>query len=58
MYALYLLFARKGIAEYRLGISNYVDTLNKCIHLLEINKQYELALSYKQIMKDKYNITL
>ena len=53
-----LLFGRKGIAEFRLGCSSYLDSLHKSIHLLEINKQYKLAQVYKNIYYEKYKISL
>jgi transcriptional regulator with XRE-family HTH domain len=55
---LFLLFCRKGIAEFRLGSSSYLDSLQKSIHLLEINKQFELAEVYKNTFYEKYNISL
>lgn len=55
---LFLLYGRKGIAEFRLGSSCYLDSLQKSIHLLEINKQFELAEVYKNTFYKKYNISL
>lgn len=58
MYILYLLYARKGIAEFMLGNISYQDSLIKCIHLLEINQQFDLSETYKRIAYEKYSITL
>jgi hypothetical protein len=58
MHCLYLLFARKGVAEFFLEHTNYIDTLQKSIQLLEINNQIELSKLYKDIVHDKYNIVL
>ncbi|HYE08963.1 MAG TPA: hypothetical protein VEF53_02160, partial [Patescibacteria group bacterium] len=53
-----LLYGRKGIAEFRLGYNCYLDSLQKSIHLLEINKQYKLAEIYKKTYYEKYKISL
>lgn len=55
---LYVLYARKGIAEYFLGNKDHLDSLRKSIHLLEINKQFKLAELYKNTFLDKYDILL
>lgn len=55
---LYLLYGRKGIAEFLLGSSCYLDSVKKSIHLLEINKQYNLAELYKNTYYEKYKIRL
>lgn len=58
MNCLYLLLARKGIAEFFLKQDNYIDSLKKSIYILEINKQYELANLYKSTFRNKYNIII
>jgi transcriptional regulator with XRE-family HTH domain len=55
-YMLHNLYGRKAIAEHNLQDNNSNNSLNKCIHLLEISNQYELADKYKSIFKDKYNM--
>ncbi|MDF2804355.1 MAG: transcriptional regulator, family [Anaerocolumna sp.] len=55
---LFLLFGRKGIAEFRLDYPCYLDSLQKSIHLLEINKQFKLAEVYKHTYYEKYKISL
>ncbi len=58
MFGLYLLFSRKGVAEFRLGLPNYLDSLQKSIHLLEIQNKLELAQTYREILRDRYAIVL
>jgi transcriptional regulator with XRE-family HTH domain len=58
MNCLYVLFARKGVAEFFLKQNGYIDSLKKSIHILEINKQYELANLYKSTFENKYNINI
>lgn len=58
MNCLYLLYARKGVAEYLLGNNNFLDSLSKSIQILEINNQYKLAELYKKIILEKYKIVL
>ena len=53
-----LLYGRKGIAEFLLGADCYLDSLQKSIHLLEINKQFKLAEVYKNTYYEKYKISL
>jgi transcriptional regulator with XRE-family HTH domain len=55
---LFLLYGRKGIAEFLLGYSCYLDSLRKSIHLLEINKQFKLAEIYRNTYFEKYKISL
>lgn len=58
MDSLDLLYARKAVAELRLGYDNHLDSFRKSIHILEINKQYDLAELYKRITFEKYKIAL
>lgn len=58
MSSLYFLYARKGAAEYFIGYDNYLDSFTKCLHILEINKQYDLATLYRKILLDTYSIIL
>jgi transcriptional regulator with XRE-family HTH domain len=55
---LYLLYARKGVAEFFLKEPNYIDALTKSIHLLQINKQFDLAELYTKTFKEKYNVSI
>ena len=55
---LYLLYARKGAAEFFLKEPNYMDALTKSIHLLQINKQFDLAELYAKTFKERYNATI
>lgn len=58
MFMLYLFYSRKGIAEFRLGMPNYEDSLRKSIHILEIQNKKDLAKTYRQIMVERYDIDL
>jgi transcriptional regulator with XRE-family HTH domain len=58
LYMLPNLYARKAIAEKLLNHANSVDSVNKCIHLLEISCKNELAIKYKEIFKSMYEIDL
>ena len=58
MHCLYNLFARRGVAEYLLGMDNYMDSLNKSIQLLEINALHELASVYRKVMYERYKIKI
>lgn len=58
MFGLYLLYSRKGIAELRLGMPSHMDALRKSIHLLEIQNKFELADTYRGILKERYHIDL
>lgn len=52
------LFYRKGIAEYELGIENYIDSLKKSISLLDICKMNDLKRLFINITRELYNIDL
>lgn len=58
MYILYLLYSRKGIAEMRLNMPYYEDSLKKSLHLLEIQNKHELYNIYCQILKDQYGLIM
>lgn len=55
-YMLHNLYGRKAIAEHNLQDINSNNSFKKCIHLLEISKQYKLIDKYKSIFSDKYNM--
>lgn len=54
---MHLLYYRKGISEYYLGIDSYMNSLIKSVTLLEIMKN-PLADTYRKITKDKYGIVI
>lgn len=56
MFGLYLLYSRKGLAEFRLGLPHYMDALSKSLHLLEIQNKIDLAITYRKIFKERYNL--
>ncbi len=58
MFMLYLFYSRKGVAELRLGMPNYEDSLRKSIHILEMQNKHDLAKTYRQIMVERYDIDL
>lgn len=53
---LYLLYYRKGIAEYKLKQKNYLESLYFSFFMLKITKQYDLLDVYLEVTKQKYNI--
>lgn len=57
-YALANLIARKGVAEYYLGIKGHRTTLQQAVDLLKIEQKHELAKKYIEITKEKYGIQL
>lgn len=58
MYALFLLYYRKGIAEFMLKNDNYMDSLHKSIQLLEIQNNHDLAQLYKDITYKMYGLLI
>lgn len=58
MFGLYLLYSRKGLAEFRLGLPNYMDALSKSLHLLEIQNKFDLAHTYQKVFKERYELDL
>lgn len=57
-YSLGPLLYRKGIAEFLLGIPNYLESLQSAIQILVIQNAYELADKYKTITLETYGIAL
>lgn len=57
-YGLANLIARKGVAEYYLGIKGHRTTLQQAVDLLKIEQKHELAKIYIEITQDKYGIQL
>lgn len=56
-YMLPNIYARKAISEIHLKLPEAQDSFNKCIHLLEISFQNELAEKYIETFESKYNMT-
>jgi transcriptional regulator with XRE-family HTH domain len=54
---LHTLYYRKGIAEYLLGVGNYMNSLTKSIILLE-SVNSPLATIYREVTLEKYGISL
>jgi transcriptional regulator with XRE-family HTH domain len=57
-YSLGPLLYRKGIAEFRLQMPNYLETLRAAIQILNIQNAHELAEKYKAITKENYGIII
>ena len=57
-YSLGPLLYRKGIAEFLLGVPNYLQSLQAAILMLDIQNAGELAEKYKTITKENYGIIL
>lgn len=58
MFFLFHFYYRKGVAEFRLNMPHYEDSLRKSIHLLEIQNKMDLAETYRQTLIDRYDIDL
>lgn len=58
IYCLPQLYARKAVAELKLSSGNHQDSFNKCIHLLEIIGDFELAEVYRSITYKEYGISI
>lgn len=58
MFALFLLYYRKGIAEFMLKHDNYMDSLHKSIQLIEIQNNHDLAQLYKDITFKMYGLLI
>lgn len=58
MFGLYLLYYRKGIAEFMLGHDNYIDSLHKSIQILEIQGKFDLAKLYREITEERYGVSI
>ena len=55
---LYLLYYRKGIAEYFLKDPNYLEALYSALTTLKITNQHDLLEVYLEVMKEKYDINI
>lgn len=53
-----LLYFRKGIAEYKLGLKNYQESLNISLHLLKVLNEDKLYQIYQNAITEKYNIKI
>ena len=58
MFGLYLLYYRKAVAEYLLGLEDHVDSFDKSITLLEIQGKKELVELYRDITNKKYGLNI
>ena len=58
MFALYVLYYRKAVAEFLLADENHVDSFSKSIAILEIQNKNELATIYKNITKEMYGLNI
>jgi len=58
IYCLPQLFARKGIAEYKLNRPENMTSLSNSIRLFRMMGSDKLAELYKKILKDMYNIVI
>lgn len=58
MFSLYLLYSRKGVAEFKLGLAPYRDSFHKSLQLLEIQGKPDLADTYRQILLDRYGLVI
>ena len=56
MYALPLLYMRKGVAELKLGKKEHSDSLRKSIYMLDIQGNTKLKELYENVLEKKYNI--
>jgi transcriptional regulator with XRE-family HTH domain len=57
-YSLGPLLYRKGIAEFILGMPDYLESLRAAIQVLNIQNAHELAEKYKAITKENYGIII
>lgn len=58
MFALYLLYYRKAVAEFLLSHENHMDSFNKSITLLEIQNNPQLIKLYKDVTYEKYGLNI
>jgi|GEM_PF-612920 len=58
LFSLPHLFYRKGIAQYKLGLDDYLDSINKSIILLDICNKQDLKEKFISITEDLYNIKI
>ena len=58
MFALYVLYYRKAVAEFILKDENHMDSFRKSITLLEIQNKSELAKLYKNVTNETYGINI
>lgn len=58
LYLLPHLYYRKGIAEYNLGISGFMDSLRKSVTLLDIYNLADLKHQFIIITRERYNIEI
>ena len=57
-YCITYLLMRRGVAEYLLGIETFYESFKAGILLLELFDEHEIAIAFKSITKEKYNIDL
>ncbi|WP_350342931.1 helix-turn-helix transcriptional regulator [Proteinivorax tanatarense] len=55
---LYLLYYRQGIAQYHLGVENYVTSVENAFYLLKSTGNNELLKKYIEVSKEKYGIII
>ncbi len=58
LYSLAFLYARKGVAEFKLKMPNYMETLNYSVILLRISNDNETADLFVSINKKVHNIEM
>lgn len=58
LYVLNLLYARKAVAEWMLGMPEHIDSFQKSKHILEITSNEKELELFKKITYEKYGVSL